>query len=457
MDTARLKAQVPHDVIQLCTRLKSGGFRCWAVGGCVRDILLQELRPKSASTHNDWDLATDARPEQVQKLFRRVIPTGIQHGTVTVLIGKQGYEVTTLRGESHYSDGRRPDAVHFIDDITADLARRDFTVNALAYDVLEDRLIDPFNGLADLEAGRLRAVGRAIDRFTEDGLRVLRAARFVATLEMDLEAETAQAIRPSLDSYRRVSPERIRDEWQKSLRANQPSRAFRVMLEHGLLAITAPELAQCAGLTQEPFHGYDAWEHALRSMDACPTRPLLRLSALLHVIGKPPTADSGFVNHAQVGSQLARDLLERLRYSKAEIERVTALVLHHPLRYESSWTDANVRRWLLEVTPALLPDLFALMKANLETRGQDASKALERLAELEARSEHLLKSGFPLSLGELAVSGRDLMQELGLPAGPKLGITLRKLFELCVDDPSLNVRQPLLEHARKLTSEADNG
>src|SRR5688572_19422431 len=220
-DTARLRAAIPDEVRELSQRLKDGGFRSWVVGGCVRDELLAELRGVPTSARNDWDIATDARPEDVTRLFRRVIPTGLQHGTVTVLLPGGQYEVTTLRGETTYTDGRRPDSVYFVDDINDDLARRDFTVNAIAYDVLEDRLIDPFAGLQDLERRLLRAVREPAERFAEDGLRVLRAARFVATLELELDPKTAAAIQPSLTSYRKVSAERVRDEWQKTMKAKR--------------------------------------------------------------------------------------------------------------------------------------------------------------------------------------------------------------------------------------------
>ncbi|MEO6599439.1 MAG: CCA tRNA nucleotidyltransferase, partial [Polyangiaceae bacterium] len=284
-DTQRLNHSVPNEVRELCARLREGGFRSWIVGGCVRDELFAQLDGKATDIRGDWDIATSARPEQVQKLFRRVIPTGIQHGTVTVMVKQTGYEVTTLRGETEYTDGRRPDAVYFVDDIKDDLARRDFTINAIAYDPLEDQLIDPFDGIADLRARVLRAVGDPALRFGEDGLRVLRAARFVATLEVELEANTARAIAPSLDSYRKVSAERVRDEWLKATKAKRPSRAFEVMREHGLLAITAPELIESVGCEQNRYHAFDVWNHALHCLDNCPQNPVLRMAGLLHDVG----------------------------------------------------------------------------------------------------------------------------------------------------------------------------
>ena len=210
---------IPDGVRELCTTLHANGEEAWIVGGCLRDLLL-------GKTVSDWDVATTATPPRVQKLFRKVIPTGIAHGTVTVRLRGTSYEVTTFRGEGAYTDGRRPDEVFFVGTIEEDLARRDFTVNALAYDPVGDRLVDPFGGLEDLDRGLLRAVGDPHQRFAEDGLRVLRGARFTATLGFDLDPETEKAIGPSLGTFRQVSRERVRDEWLKTMTAERPSRAF---------------------------------------------------------------------------------------------------------------------------------------------------------------------------------------------------------------------------------------
>jgi tRNA nucleotidyltransferase (CCA-adding enzyme) len=254
-------AAVPRDVLELCERLRSQGKRAWIVGGCVRDLLL-------GRTASDWDVATDARPKELLRIFPRAIPTGIEHGTVTVVKEGHHYEVTTLRGEGTYTDGRRPDWVEFVDDITADLARRDFTVNAIAVDPLDGKLIDPFDGRGDLARGLLRAVGDARERFAEDGLRVLRAARFVATLELALDPATEAAIRPTLDTYRKVAHERVRDEWVKTMKARAPSRAFEVMRRTGILEVTCPELLEGVGMEQNKWHAYDVWRHGLECLDA---------------------------------------------------------------------------------------------------------------------------------------------------------------------------------------------
>ena len=256
---------LPRDVVDLCERLRSRGKRAWIVGGCVRDL----LRGRPAG---DWDVATDARPPELLSIFPRAIPTGIEHGTVTVVRGGEHYEVTTLRGEGTYSDGRRPDWVEFVDDITADLARRDFTVNAIAIDPADGKVIDPFDGQGDLARGVLRAVGDAKERFAEDGLRVLRAARFVASLEMTLDPDTEAAIRPTLDTFRKVAAERVRDEWLKAMKAPAPSRAFDVMRRTGILEVTCPELLAGVGLEQNKWHAYDVWRHGVECMDSCPAR-----------------------------------------------------------------------------------------------------------------------------------------------------------------------------------------
>ena len=457
ISTQQLQSSVPSEVRELCQRLKEAGHRSWIVGGCVRDELLRQAGDPDDAARGDWDIATSALPEQVTKLFRRVIPTGIQHGTVTVLMSKGQYEVTTLRGETTYSDGRRPDAVYFVDDIKDDLARRDFTINAIAYDVLEDRLIDPFDGAADLARRTLRAVGVASERFAEDGLRVLRGARFVASLELELEAETARAIQPSLDSYRKVSAERIRDEWLKTMKAKKPSRAFEVMKDHGLLAITAPEMLESVGCEQNKYHAFDVWGHAMSCLDSAPLAPTLRVAALLHDVGKPrsrafsdKTNDYTFYEHERIGAEMVEPLLSRLRFSNEERQHIVALVRHHLICYDSSWSDAAVRRWIRRVTPELVPDLYVLNEADVRGKGRDCSPDLAALAALKTHVERVLAAGAAFNTKDLAIDGRVLMQELGMKPGPDLGRILKALLDEVVDDPTKNQRDVLLERARAL-------
>lgn len=459
-DTKRLKHAVPSEVRELSARLAEHGHRSWIVGGCVRDELLSEARGEVTASRNDWDIATSARPEQVMKLFRRVIPTGIQHGTVTVLLAGGQYEVTTLRGETSYTDGRRPDSVYFVDDITDDLARRDFTINAIAYDVLADRLIDPFSGLRDLERGVLRAVREPTERFLEDGLRVLRAARFVATLEVELDEKTAAAIAPSLSSYRKVSAERIRDEWQKTMKARRPSRAFEVMREHGILEISAPELLESVNCEQNRHHAYDVWTHAMRCLDACPPLPVIRVAGLLHDVGKPrsrafsdKTNDYTFYEHDRIGAEMADPLLARLRFSNEERARVVALIRHHILCYDETWSDAAVRRWIKRVGPDLVEDLYALGHADVLAKGKDATDDLARLAALEEHAKRILSAGAALSTRDLAIDGNVLMTELGVPPGRALGDLLKQLLDDVLEDPARNTRDELLARARNVLAQ----
>lgn len=441
---------LPQPVVELCQSLSLEGHQAWLVGGCVRDSLLSQLSGEaSAGTWRakDWDIATDALPEQVAAIFRRVIPTGIEHGTVTVILHDMNLEVTTLRTERGYVDGRRPDQIDFVSSIDEDLARRDFTVNAIAFEPRTERLIDPFDGLGDLSRRRLAAVGDASGRFAEDGLRVLRAARFVAALEFELAPETARAIRPSLDTYRRVSPERIREEWNKTLLSRRPSRGFFIMHEHGLLAITAPEVDSLSERPERTASGVSHLTLACHRMDSCPPQPTLRLAALLRDIAA--TAASS--------ADAADALLSRLRYSNSERKQVTRLILHQELPL-GPLTDAELRRWLRRVGPDIYRDLSAIGRAELAARsalaGADLATSLERqldaLSELEQRATSELARRPPLALSDLAIDGRQLMQNAGYRPGREIGVTLEALLALVIEDPRLNTAEQLLEHARAL-------
>lgn len=453
-DIDHLIELVPRDVLDICRRLREKGRRGWIVGGCVRDL----LRGEDAK---DWDVATDARPEEIVRFFRKVIPTGIQHGTVTVVQKGVHYEVTTLRGEGAYSDGRRPDSVEFVDDITADLARRDFTMNAIAIDPVDGHLIDPFGGRRDLEARVVRAVGAPEERFGEDGLRILRGARFAATLECSIDPETERAMSAprSIETFRRVSAERVREEWLKAMKARRPSDAFEVMRRTGILGVTCPEILESVGCEQNRWHAFDVWGHAMACLDACRPEPVLRMAALLHDVGKPrtrarsdKTEDWTFYDHERVGAEMAEPILTRLRFSNEQRARIVALVRHHLICYADDWTDAAVRRWVRRVTPGLAPDLYDLGVADALGKGRDASEDVAAIGRLRARVEALLQAGAALSTRDLAVNGGALMKALGLAPGPIIGQILDRLVEVVTDDPAANTPERLIEAAREMVA-----
>lgn len=397
---------IPAPVRELCRVLEGKGHRAWVVGGCVRDLLMgREV--------NDWDLATSALPNEVKRAFRRTIPTGIAHGTMTVLYEGEAYEVTTLRGEGAYSDGRRPDSVEFVREIEEDLARRDFTVNAIAFDPLTDEIVDPWGGLKDLEAGVIRAVRDPVERFGEDGLRVLRAARFSATLGFELEAATEAAIPGSLETFRKVSPERVHEEWKKTLSTGRPSPAFEVMRRTGILAITAPPLAALDD---------DAFARTMTRIDRAPPDVELRMAALLlDVDPGAPLAD------------WADELLRSLRASNQERKRTVHLLACLPVPSSESLTDPALRRWLSAVGRDAVFDALAIARADgMNTR------------ELRHRIEAELERHLPLATRELPVSGNDVMQALGSSPGRAIGDILSWLLERVLEDPELADRERLL-------------
>lgn len=448
---------LPRPLLELCERLAQAGYRAWVVGGSVRDSLLAQLQGEATEQGwcaKDWDLATDATPEQVLPLFRRVIPTGIAHGTVTVLLGGLSFELTTLRADRSYSDGRRPEHIDFVQSIDEDLARRDFTVNAIAFEPRTEALIDPYDGLADLRTRQLRAVGEPAQRFAEDGLRVLRAARLVATLEFELEAQTARAIGPSLDTYRRVSAERIREEWNKAFLARAPSRAFEVMHEHGLLAITAPEIAGLAavealgGSHADPTHRPPVLANALSlafaRMDRCPREIELRLAALARDADADPSR----------AAVLADALLTRLRYSNAERKRVTHLVQNPLPPLGELEAGPHLRRWLRRIGPEQHPQACVLERAHRQAHSTGDAQ-LTALDTFERHAAEELQKNSPLSLSALAIDGKQLMSQAGFRPGRLIGTTLEALLEHVLDDPANNNPEHLLDRARKLRDEQE--
>ena len=437
----------PLELYELAGIFGQAGKRCYLVGGAVRDSLLG--RPV-----NDFDVATDARPEEVLRLFRRVIPTGIKHGTVTILYKGLQVEATTFRTETDYSDGRHPDRVEYAATIEEDLSRRDFTMNAMAFDLLDKALLDPFDGEMDLGRRLVRAVGDPLERFWEDGLRPLRALRFASQLGFEVEEATLAAIPARLDRFRLVSAERIRDELQKILLSPSPSRGLRLMESTGMLELVVPELAACRGVEQKGMHVFDVLDHLYASVDAAPSDLALRLAALFHDIGKPeskvdiPGGEPTFYRHEENSARIAQAVMTRLKLPNALMDEVVHLVRHHMFAYDESWSDAAVRRFLARVGEDYVERLFALRLADgagiigapVDSRSLDPFRR---------RIEKALVEAHAFGLRDLAIGGAELAS-IGVPKGPTMGKILAELLEAVLDDPTLNEKEPLLRIAGKL-------
>jgi putative nucleotidyltransferase with HDIG domain len=437
--TARLAVAVPGPVLEIVGQLQANGHAAFVVGGSLRDALL-------GREPQDWDLTTDALPERIVELFPGAVYEN-RFGTVAIRRDDDVFEVTTFRSEHEYADFRRPHRVEFGTDIEADLARRDFTVNAIAWGRAAPAasvLVDPFDGLADLDAHVLRAVGDPDARFREDALRMIRAVRLAAALEFEIEPATLAAIRANAPLVGHLSGERIGAELAKLLAAPRPSIGLRIAQETGLLAVLSPELAAQRGVPQNKVPGEDLWDHTLRSVDAAPAdRPVIRLAALLHDIGKPATlADGHFHHHDAVGARQAETLLRRLRYPRAATEEVVHLIRHHMFTVDPDATDAAVRRFIQRIGRDRIDALFALRRADDIGSGLSPDDP-DQLA-FRARIDAELVAEAALDRYALKIDGTDLMRELGLEPGPRLGRMLDALVERVIADPGLNERATLL-------------
>lgn len=437
-------ARIPRPVRGILERLWAAGFEAYVVGGSLRDLLLEREVA-------DWDVATSALPERTQELFPGSAYEN-RFGTVAVRQGGSVYEVTTFRREHVYADHRRPERVEFGASIDEDLARRDFTMNAIAWAgrAAPAGPHDPFSGMADLRARSIRAVGRPDDRFNEDALRMLRAVRFAATLGFTIEPATLSAIRRHAALAAALSGERVQAELRRILAAPRPSVALRLMADSGLLDVLFPDLAAQRGIAQNKIRGRDLWDHTMATVDAAdPTRPIVRLAALLHDVGKPSTLQDGhFPGHESEGARMAERILRELAFPRHEIERVVRLVAHHMFSYSRAWSDAAVRRFMRRVGVEDIDDLLALREADNLGSGQPRSAG--SLTGVRERVADQLGARHALRIADLALDGHDLQEGLGIAPGPEVGRILRVLLDRVVADPSLNERERLLLAARRI-------
>ncbi|HKL85029.1 MAG TPA: HD domain-containing protein [Treponemataceae bacterium] len=445
---------IPHILKELSLVFKDNGFQVYLVGGAIRDILLNKKA-------DDWDIATDATPEEVSQLFKKIIPTGIAHGTVTIHYKSYQIECTTFRTENGYSDGRRPDSISYTATIEEDLSRRDFTMNAIGISLPDGKLVDPFSGRKDIKASLIKTVGNPIERFSEDGLRPLRAVRFAAQLGFSIEEATLSAIRPCLEITAKVAKERIKDELVKLLCSPKPSIGLRFMEETGLLQLIIPELQKCRGVEQKGMHKADVLDHLYATCDLCPPQIELRLAGLFHDIGKPavraltPDGIYTFYNHEIESQKIVERILKNLRFPTKTINTVSHLVRHHMFHYESNWTDAAVRRFIVRTETDYIEPLFALRLADARAIS-GVQGELTYLDEMRSRIHSLQKKQHAFNLKDLAINGKDLISQ-GIPAGPKTGLILEELLETVLDEPEFNTREKLISCAleiykRKLNS-----
>ena len=453
-----MKIKIDNVLKNFNSHFERAGFKAYLVGGAVRDIFLHK-KP------HDFDVATNATPQDVMKLFKVVIPTGFEHGTVTVHFEGLEIEVTTFRTESGYSDGRHPDSVNYAATIAEDLSRRDFTINAIAADLKNGKIVDPFGGRRDIKKKVIRTVGKAHDRFMEDGLRPVRCLRFACKLGFSIEKCTYSElfdseIRKKIGS---ISIERFRDEFDKILASAKPSVGLKLLEETGMTSIFIPELLAgrgCVQSDQRGFHDFDVLDHLYYACDGAPVeKPNVRLAALFHDIGKPAAkkivdGNITFYNHERIGSKLTQQILTRLKYPNAVIDDVCHLINEHMFNYESNWTVPAVRRFIIRVGQEHLEDLFDLRLADMYGMHNQPieykySAAINLLVELKDRIAVELEKNNALSLKDLAINGNDLIAA-GFEKGKKLGLILNHLLDCVIEDPGMNTKDKLLEVAKSL-------
>jgi len=453
-----MKIKIDKVLKDFYSHFERAGFKAYLVGGAVRDIFLHK-KP------HDFDVATNATPQDVIKLFRTVIPTGFEHGTVTVHFKRLEIEVTTFRTESGYSDGRHPDSVNYAATIEEDLSRRDFTINAIAADLKNGKIVDPFGGRKDIKRKIIRTVGNAHERFMEDGLRPVRCIRFASKLGFSIEKYTFSELSES-DIQKKISSisiERFRDEFEKILSCEKPSSGLKLLMQTGMMEIFIPEFLKCNGCVQSDergFHDFDVLTHLFYSSDGAPKDKLnVRLAALFHDIGKPDTKkiideNITFYNHEKIGAEIAKHILVRLKFPNAVVENVCHLIREHMFNYTPDWTVPAVRRFIIRVGQENLDDLFDLRLADMYGMHNAPivykySAAINLLVELKDRIAVELEKKNALSLKDLAIDGNDLIQA-GFEKGKKLGLILNHLLDCVIEDPQMNTREKLLEVAASI-------
>ncbi|MDO4553577.1 MAG: CCA tRNA nucleotidyltransferase [Lachnospiraceae bacterium] len=445
-----MKIKIPQHANYIIKTLQHYGYEAYIVGGCVRDAVLNK-EPA------DWDITTSAKPLQIKSIFQKTVDTGLKHGTVTVLMEKEPFEVTTYRIDGEYEDHRRPNEVRFTTSLEEDLKRRDFTINAMAYNDT-DGLVDLFGGMDDLNRKRIRCVGHPDDRFDEDALRMLRAIRFAAQLGFEIEEPTMDAIRRKYMFLKDISAERVQVELTKLLVSEHPEK-LKIAYELGMTGIFLPEFDAMMDTPQHnPHHKYNVGDHTIEAVKRIPADKVLRLAALLHDVGKPDTRTTDpegidhFYDHYKVSSEKSEEILRRLKYDNHTIKAVYHLIEWHDFRWddESYAGMAKVRRMISKVGLEYFGPLLTLQRADI--LGQSSylqEQKLTVLDQVEAIYQEVKKNHDCLTVKDLNIDGVTLMRN-GIPAGKRMGIILEKLLDMVIEEPKLNQRAVLLELAKKI-------
>lgn len=439
-----MKIIIPDGAKMILNQLHTAGYEAYVVGGCVRDALLGRIP-------DDWDITTSAKPLEVKALFDHTIDTGLQHGTVTVMVDKIGYEVTTYRVDGEYEDHRRPNEVVFTSSLKEDMQRRDFTINAMAYND-EDGLVDHFEGQQDLEKKMIRCVGNAMDRFDEDALRVMRAMRFSAQLDFAIEEETYEAMKTQSRYLKDVSAERIRVELTKLLLSDHPDRLISVGCTTGIVDIILPEFQMMLATAQEnPYHAYDVGVHCMKTVEYAPKDVCMRYSALLHDVGKPQvkTIDENgiahFYQHAKEGTPIAVTIMQRLKFDNDTIKKMRELIYWHDYNWGNSVNSKTVRRAMRKIGPDLIDDLLVLQRCDTLAQSElHKQEKLELLDKITTLVEAVREESQCVTAKELAISGKDLI-ELGMKPSKSMGEMIEWLLDQVVDCPEYNTKEKLLE------------
>lgn len=438
-----INIKLPNDVEYIINKINKKGFEAFAVGGCIRDSILNR-------NPNDWDITTNALPEDIIRIFDKTIPTGIKHGTITVVYNNENYEITTYRVDGDYVDSRRPDDVIFVKNIKEDLSRRDFTINALAYNY-KDGLKDYYNGIDDINSEIIKAVGDPLVRFEEDALRMMRAVRFSSQLNFNIDNNTRESIKTLSSNISNISIERVRDEFNKLVIADV--KKLNDLLELGLLKEFIPELSNCVKVEQEnPYHIYNVFNHTIVSADNIQNRLDLRLTMLFHDIGKRECKSydkngiAHFYKHNIKSSDLTQRIMKRMKYDNVIINKVVTLVKHHDNTINSS---KSIRKLLSNIGEDNFKDLLLVKKADLLGQNPKYHKeGLEQLKLIESKFKKIIKDNNCFSIKDLDITGNEVI-DLGVKKGKDVGLVLKYLLDKVIEKPELNNRRDLVILTKK--------